>query len=68
MRAPIDRMDAIFAELTPDEMPEFLGGIELFERCGVLSTEDAAAWRNRCARWIESRFGNGKAGEVNPVA
>jgi hypothetical protein len=38
-------MAATLAHLTRDEVPEFLRAVAMFERCGVLTPEDASAWR-----------------------
>lgn len=68
MPAPRDNMDAIFAELTPEEVPEFLRGIDLFERCGVLSHEDAEMWRKGFLGWIALRSRPEGGEEAGPAA
>jgi hypothetical protein len=57
MQTPPERMDAIFTELGPEEMPDFLRGIDIFERCGVLSRDEAATWRMAFSSWIAQRSG-----------
>jgi len=68
MRSSPDQMDAILAELTPTEAPEFLRAIELFERCGILPPEEAVEWRKRFGGWVEFRFGIEEGDETGPVS
>ena len=68
MQTRTDRMDAILAELTPKEAPEFLRAVALFERCGVLSQGDAEEWRKRFTGWVEFRFGSTQDDEAHPVS
>lgn len=49
------RMDTILAELSAREAHEFRRAIDLFEKCGVMTSEEATEWRQRFAAWFRFR-------------
>jgi len=57
MRTSSGKMDAILANMTPMEFPEFRRAIDLFELCAVISQEEAEEWRMRFHGWVGFRFG-----------
>jgi len=47
----MDKMDDVLALLTPDELPDGLWFVEVWEKAGHMSQEGAHEWRTRIEAW-----------------
>ena len=61
-------MDAILANMTPREAPEFFRALELSERSGLLSEEEAVEWRRRLTAWAGFLVSTEEADEAAPLS